>query len=172
MHKVDYALAKLVALTSACSSSDGAMAVLFVATSSWRRTLSPPSAVSGQGAALHPGQPADRPGHGCHIAGHLVVLARRAYSAISLGAYFLVVESVTTIIFGSSSGRRGLGRQADTGGAGDLAHGRDILVLWSAAPDGLRLSGHDGPGAYLLSSLVSLVAFTAVLLLRYRRMAA
>ena len=96
---------------------------------------------------------------------------RRAYSAIGLIAYFLLMEAVPAIIYavaqhgGWISGDKLVLLTPITSltGASDWFFGQ---TLTSDFPATL------GPDAYVLACLVSVAAFTAILLFRYRRIAA
>jgi ABC-2 type transport system permease protein len=97
---------------------------------------------------------------------------RRAYSAIGLVAYFLLMEAVPAIIYS-------LGQQAGWTWADKLVLAAPVTSL-EAAMDwffgrSLGARGYPstlGPEAYVLACLASIVLFTAILLFRYRRIAA
>jgi ABC-2 type transport system permease protein len=97
---------------------------------------------------------------------------RRAYSAIGLVAYFLLMEAVPAIIFA-------VGDKAGWTWSDKLILVTPITSL-EAANDwffGRSLSARDfpgtlGPDVYVLACLVSVLIFTAILLFRYRRIAA
>ncbi len=96
---------------------------------------------------------------------------RRAYAAIGLLAYFLLVEAIPATIYG-------VGREAGWTWADKLT-----LIMpstgMSRASDwffglrpGLEFPSTLGSGDYLLATLVIVVFFTGILLLRYRRISA
>jgi ABC-2 type transport system permease protein len=97
---------------------------------------------------------------------------RRAYSAIGLVAYFLLMEAVPAIIYG-------VGQHAGWTWADKLVLTTPITSL-QAATDwffGRSLTARGfpdtlGPDAYVLACIASAALFTGILLFRYRRVAA
>jgi ABC-2 type transport system permease protein len=175
MHKSDYALAKLSALTTALFILLMVpMVALFVGDVLMEKdTL---AAINNEWPKVLPAIPS------CLLIAasmgsiSLAVSSfspRRAYSAIALGAYFLVVESVVGII-------SGLGHQAGWAWADKMLLAAPVTSLVGAVtwffgkplPEGFGFPDTMGPDAYVLASLASVAVFTAVLLFRYRRMAA
>jgi ABC-2 type transport system permease protein len=96
---------------------------------------------------------------------------RRAYSAIGLVAYFLLMEAVPGIVYS-------VGQQAGWTWADKLVLVTPITSLTGATDwffgisPGLEFPGTLGADAYVVASLASIVVFTAILLFRYRRIAA
>lgn len=97
---------------------------------------------------------------------------RRAYAAIGLGAYFLLVEAVTAIMYS-------VGQQADWSWADKMVLFAPITSLdgatawfFGAALDTRGFPTTLGADAYLLAGLASIAIFTTVLLSRYRRLSA
>jgi ABC-2 type transport system permease protein len=98
---------------------------------------------------------------------------RRAYAAISLGAYVLIYEAVAGIILGVgqeagwdwSDKPQLFGPLTSLMGANYWFFGENPSQEWGF-PAGL------GADAYLLAALTLIAGFTALLMLRYRRMAA
>jgi hypothetical protein len=97
---------------------------------------------------------------------------RRAYSAIGLLAYFLLMEAVPAIVYavGHQAGSKWvdylilLTPTTALGAANSWFFGRALPS--EAYPSGL------GPEAYLVAVLASIAIFTTVLMLRYRKVAA
>jgi ABC-2 type transport system permease protein len=93
---------------------------------------------------------------------------RRAYSAIGLVAYFLLMEAVPAVV-------AEVGRNADWSFADKLLLLTPITSLEGAVDwfFGRRLAGDlvssVGSDAYLAASIASVAVFTVVLLFRYRR---
>jgi ABC-2 type transport system permease protein len=98
---------------------------------------------------------------------------RRAYSAIALGAYYLVAESVLAIIYE-------VGRHAGWEWSDKLMLATPLTSLMGATSwffgraldTDYGFPATLGSDAYVVSSLAGLAVFTAILLFRYRRMAA
>jgi ABC-2 type transport system permease protein len=97
---------------------------------------------------------------------------RRAYSAIGLVAYFLLMEIVPAVVYG-------VGQQAGWDWADKLVPLRPTTAISSATDwffgvslEGLAFPPTLGTDAYVLAVLISIAAFTGILLFRYRRVAA
>jgi ABC-2 type transport system permease protein len=96
---------------------------------------------------------------------------RRAYAAIGLLAYFLLMETIPAVIYG-------VGLGANWGWSDNLILLTPITSLGGAVSwfFGVRLTS-DFPvtisaGAYVWAGLASVVVFAAILLVRYRRLPA
>jgi ABC-2 type transport system permease protein len=97
---------------------------------------------------------------------------RRAFAAIGLVAYFLLMEIVPVVIYS-------VGQQANWSWADKLVLLTPNTSLYAAANwfFGMTLNSEGYPptissGTYVLAILVSIVIFTTTLLLRYRRIPA
>jgi ABC-2 type transport system permease protein len=175
LRRFDYAIAKLAALTSALFIVLMIpMIALFIGD-----VLMKPDAIRALGDELPKAWPS--------IPANLLVAAgmaalslalssfspRRAYSAIGLGAYFLVVEAVAAIVY--EVGRQGGWTWSDKCillGPVTTLMGATAWFFDKALDPRQGFPPTLGADAYLLASLGSVVVFTAVLLFRYRRLAA
>ena len=96
---------------------------------------------------------------------------RRAYAAVGLLAYFLLVEFVPLVIYG-------IGHEAGAKWVDYLPLITPITGLSRAtdwffgAPIPSDFSSSVGAGAYVLAGFVSMLLFTGILVWRYRRIAA
>lgn len=96
---------------------------------------------------------------------------RRAYSAIGLLAYFLLMEAIPAAVYG-------VGRTADWAWSDNLILLTPITALQGAvawffgSPISTNLPLTLGADAYLSAAIVSVLLFTGILLFRYRRMPA
>ncbi|MGZ6266523.1 MAG: hypothetical protein ACXWN4_06430 [Candidatus Limnocylindrales bacterium] len=96
---------------------------------------------------------------------------RRAYSAIGLVAYFLLMEAIPAVIFS-------VGQQAGWTWSDKLILATPLTALSGATawffnrPLNADFPTTLGPEAYLLACVVSVAVFTAILLFRYRRISA
>ncbi len=175
MHRSDYAMAKLAALTTALIAFLMLpMIALFVGDVLMQKdTL---AAINDEWPRFLPVLPAS-----LLIAASMATISlavssfspRRAYSAIALVAYFLIVESVAGIIYG-------IGHEAALEWADKPMLAAPITSLTGATAwffgrplsDSFGFPDTIGADAYVLASLASAMVFAAIMLLRYRRMAA
>jgi ABC-2 type transport system permease protein len=175
LHRVDYVLAKLAALTSALFILLALpMIALFIG-----YVLMQKDAIQAIGDELSKGLPAvpacllTAAGLAATSLGIASFSPRRAYAAISLGAYILVYEAVAAIVWG-------VGRDAGWTWAdkpelfGPLTSlmGATYWFFGKAPNQNYGFPPTLGSEAYVLSSLTCLAVFTGVLLFRYRRLAA
>ncbi len=96
---------------------------------------------------------------------------RRAYSAIGLLAYFLLMEAIPAVVYS-------VGQQAGWTWADKLILVTPLTALSGATawffnrPLNADFPVTLGPEVYLLAGVVSVAVFTAILLFRYRRISA
>ena len=175
LHRLDYVLAKLAALTSALFILlILPMVALFVGD-----VLMQQDAIKAVGRRVAEGPPgsaglpADGDDPGRHLAGLVVLLPAPGLFRDRPGRVRPDLRGRRGDHLGGRARRRlGVGGQAPALWAVDLADRLHRLLLRRRARSELRLPATLGADAYLLSSLACLTVFAGVLLFRYRRLAA
>jgi ABC-2 type transport system permease protein len=175
LRRSDYALAKLAALTSALFIVLMVpMIALFVGD-----VLMQKDALAAIGDELPKALPAIPANLLVALSMAALALAlssfspRRAYAAIGLGAYFLVVEAVAAIVY--EVGRHGGWDWSDKSillAPVTTLMGATAWFFGEVLDPSFGFPSTLGPDAYLLAGLAGAAVFTAILLFRYRRVAA
>lgn len=173
MHRSDYALARLVSLSTALFLAlIVPMFALLIGD-----VLMKPDTFGAIGTELPKALPAVPASLLIAVSMASISLAlsayslRRAYAAIGLVAYFLLMEAVPSIVYA-------VGQQAGWTWADKLVLATPITSLGGASEwfFGGRLGPEFpttiDPGPYVVAALISVILFTTVLTFRYRRIAA
>jgi ABC-2 type transport system permease protein len=175
LRRVDYVLAKLGALTTALFIVLAVpMVALFVGDILMQKDAL--QAINDEWPKALPALPATLLEAVVLAAASLAVSSfspRRAYAAISFGAYVLIYEAVAGIIMGvgQDAGWDWSDKPQLFGPLTSLM-GANFWFFGEAPPHDWGFPATLGADAYLLAALALVAGFTVVLMLRYRRLAA